>query len=68
MRIITDNKNNPAQEIKDHLLKRKHLEKITDYSLTKIFKPRKSKVMTKSYYLLWYLNPNHHFSFDIFEN
>ena len=37
VRIVTDNKNNRLQEIKDHLLKRKHPEKIIDYSFTKLF-------------------------------
>ena len=41
MRIVTDNTNNRLQELKGHLLKRKHPEKIIDYSFTKLFKSRK---------------------------
>ena len=41
VRIATDNTNNRLQELKGHLLKRKHHEKIIDYSLTKLFQPRK---------------------------
>ena len=37
VQIVTDNKNNRLQEIKDHLLKRKHPEKIIYYSFTKLF-------------------------------
>ena len=41
VRIVTDNTNNRLQELKGHLLKRKHPEKIIDYSFTKLFQPRK---------------------------
>ena len=69
VRIVTDNTNNRLQELKGHLLKRKHHEKIIDYSLTKLFQPRKHEnndknviTFTRTY------NPNHHFSFNKFNN
>ena len=48
VRIVTDNTNNRLQELKGHLVKRKHTEKIIDYSFTKLFQPRKHE---KCYYL-----------------
>ena len=69
VRIITDNTNNRLQELKGHLLKRKHPEKIIDYSFTKLFQTRKHKnkdknviTFTKTY------NPNHQLSFNKFKN
>ena len=69
MRIVTDNTNNRLQKLKGHLLKRKHPEKITDYSFTKLFQPRKHKnndktaiTFTRTY------NRNHQFSFNKFRN
>ena len=69
MRIVTDNTNNRLQELKGHLLKRKHPEKIIDYSFTKLFQPRKHKnndknviTFTRTY------SPNHQFSFKKFNN
>ena len=69
MRIVTENTNNPLQELKGHLLKRKHPEKIIDYSFTKLFQTRKHKnkdknviTFTKTY------NPNHQLSFNKFKN
>ena len=41
VRIVTDNKNNRLPGLKGHLLKRKHPEKIIDYSFTKLFQPWK---------------------------
>ena len=68
-RIVTDNKNTRLQELKGHLLKRKHQEKITDYSFTKLFQSRKHEnneknviTFTRTY------NPNHQFSFNKFKN
>ena len=69
VRIVTDNTNNRLQELKGHLLKRKHPEKIIDYSFTKLFQPRKHEnndknviTFTRTY------NPNHQFSFNKFKN
>ena len=69
VRIVTDNTNNQLQELKGHLQKRKHPEKITDYSFTKLFQPRNhqnnEKIVinfTRTY------NPNHQFSFNNFKN
>ena len=69
MRIVTDNTNNRLQKLKGHLLKRKHPEKIIDYSFTKLFQLRKHKnndktaiTFTRTY------NPNHQFSFNEFRN
>ena len=69
VRIVTDNTNNRLQELKGHLLKRKHQETITDYSFTKLFQPRKHKNNDKSVinFTRTY-NPNHQFSFKKFEN
>ena len=68
VRIVTDNTNNRLQELKGHLLKRKHPEKIIDYSFTKLFQPRKHEnndknviTFTRTY------NPNHQFSFNKFK-
>ena len=67
--IVTDNNDNQLQELKGHLLKRKHSEKIIDYSFTKLFQPRKHEnneknviTLTRTY------NPNHQFSFSKFKN
>ena len=69
VRIVTDNINNRLQELKGHLLKRKHPEEIIDYSFTKLFQSRKHKnndknviTFTRAY------NPNHQFSFNKFKN
>ena len=69
MRIVTDNTNNRLQELKGHLLKRKHPVKIIDYSFTKLFQPRKHEnndnnviTFTRTY------DPNHQFSFSMFKN
>ena len=37
VRIVNDNKNNQLQELKGHLLKRKHWQQIIYYSFTKLF-------------------------------
>ena len=57
------------QELKGHLVKRKHLEKINDYSFIKSFQPRKHEsndknviIFTRTY------SPNHQFSFNKFNN
>ena len=67
--IVTDNKSNQLQELKDHLLKKKRPEKITDYSFSKKFQPRKHEsndkdiiTFTRTY------NPSHQFSFNNFKN
>ena len=64
MQIVTDNKNNRFEELKGHLLKRKHPKRIIDYSFTKLFQPGKHEnndkniiTFTRTY------NPNHQFSF-----
>ena len=69
VQIATDNKNNRLQDLKDHLLKRKHPEKVIDYSFTKLSQPRKHEnneknviTFTRTY------NPNHQFSFNKFKN
>ena len=41
LQIVTDNRNNRLQEIKDLLLKEKNPEIIIDNSFTKLFQPRK---------------------------
>ena len=69
VRIVTDNKDNRLQELKGHLLKRKHSEKIIDYSFTKLFQPRKHENNDKNVitFIKTY-NPNHQFSFKKFKN
>ena len=69
VRIVTDNTNKRLQELKSHLLKRKHPKKIIDYSFRKLFQPRKHEnndknviTFTRSY------NHNHQFSFNKFRN
>ena len=60
MQIVTDNKDNRLQELKDHLLKRKHCEKIFDYSFTKSFQPRKHENNDKNIVnFTRTFNPNH---------
>ena len=69
MRIVTDNKYNRLQELKGHLLKRKHSEKIIDYSFTKLFRPRKHENNDKNVinFTRTY-NLNHQFSFNKYKN
>ena len=62
-RVNADNKNNQLQKLKHYLLNRKHSEKVTDYSIKKLFQSRKQKsndknviTFTRTY------NPNHQFS------
>ena len=69
MQIVTDNKNNRLEELKGHLLKRKHPKRIIDYSFTKLFQPGKHEnndkniiTFTRTY------NPIHQLSFNKFEN
>ena len=68
-RIVTDNKNNRLQELKDPLLKRKHPEKVIDYSFTKLFQARKHENNDKNVitFTRTYI-PNHQFSFNNFKN
>ena len=69
MCIVTDNKNNWFQEVKNHLLKRKHPQKITDYPFTKLFQPRKRGNNDKNVisYTRTY-NPNQQLFFNEFKN
>ena len=69
VRIVTGNTNNRFRELKGHLLKRKHPEKIIDYSFTKLFQPRKHENNDKNVitFARTY-NPNHQFSFNKFKN
>ena len=57
VRVVTDNTNNQLQERKGHLLKRKHPEKIIEYSFTLCV-----ITFTRTY------NPNHQFSFNKFKS
>ena len=76
MQIVTNNTNTRLQELKGHLLKRKHPEKIIDYSFKKLFQPRKhknndknvitfAKMLLPSHVIKY--NPNHQFSFNKFK-
>ena len=69
LQIVSDNKSNRFQELKDHLLKRKHPETIIEYSFARLFKPRKQEsndknviTFTRTY------NSNYKFSFNKFKN
>ena len=60
VRIVTDYTNNRLQQLRSHLLKRKHSEKIIENSFTKLFQTRKHEnndknviTFTRTY------NPNH---------
>ena len=69
VQIVTDNTNNRLQELEGHLLKRKHLEKITDYSFTRLFQLRKHEKNDKNVITFSRTyNPNHQFSFNKFKN
>ena len=69
VRIVTNNKNNRLQELKDHLPKRKHPEKIIHYSLTKLFELEKHESNDKNVITFFkYYNHNHQFSFKGFTN
>ena len=69
VRIVTDYKNNRLQELKHHLLKRKHPEKVIDYSFTKLFQPRKHENNDRNVITFTRTqNPNHEFSFNKFKN
>ena len=69
MPIVTDNTNNRLQELKGHLLKRKHPEEIIDYSFTKLFQPRKHEKNDKNVITFTRTcNPNHQFSFKKFKS
>ena len=69
LQIVTYNKDNRLQELKDHLSDRKYPEKIIDYSFTKLFQARKYEnkdknviTFTRTY------SPNHQFSFSKSKN
>ena len=69
MRIVADNTNNRFQELKGHLLKRKHPEKIIHDSFTKLFQSRKHKNNDKNVITFTRThNTNHQFSFNKFKN
>ena len=69
MRIVTENTNNRLQELEGHLLKRKHPEKIIDYSFTKLFQPRKHENNDKNVITFTRTcNPNYQFAFNKFKN
>ena len=51
VRVVTDNTNNQLQERKGHLLKRKHPEKIIEYSFTMLFKSGKHGHTMTCYYI-----------------
>ena len=69
VQFVTDNKTNQLQELKGHLLKRNHSEKVIDYSFKKLFQPRKDKnndknviTFTRTY------SPKHQFSLSQYKN
>ena len=65
IQIGTNNKNNWLQDLKDHLLKGKHPEKITEYSFAKLFQPRKHESNDKNFInFTRNYDPNHQFSFN----
>ena len=69
MRIVTYNKNDRFQDLKDHLLYRKHSQKIIDYFFITLFQPRKHESNAKNIiFTTTYNNPNHQFSFNKFKN
>ena len=69
VRIVSDNKNSRLQELKAHLLKRKHPEKIIDYSFTKLSQPRKHENNDKNVITFTRTsNPSHQFSFNKLKN
>ena len=70
MSLVTDNKINQLQELKDHLIKRKCPQKIIDYSFTKLFKPRKRESNDKNNVITFTRTYNHNylFYFNKFEN
>ena len=43
IRIVTDNRDNRLEELRQNLLKRNHPEKIINYSFTKSFQPKNNK-------------------------
>ena len=64
--LVSDNR---LQELKGQLLKRKYLEKMIDYSFTKLFQPRKHEIHDKNVITFTRtFNPNHQFVFNIFKN
>ena len=68
MRIVTENTNNRLQELEGHLLKRKHSEKIIDYSFTKLFRPRKHENNDKNVTTFTRTcNANYQFAFNKFK-
>ena len=69
VRNVTDSKNYQLQELKDHLLRRKHPEKKINYSLTKLFEPEKHESNDKNVITFTKVyNHNDQFSFKVFTN
>ena len=69
VRIVTDNTNNQLQELKGHLLKRKHPQNIIDYSFTKLFQPSKHENNDKSVITFTSTyNPKDQYSFSKFKS
>ena len=69
IRIVTDNRDDRLEELRQNLLKRNHPEKIINYSFTKSFQPKSNKeenkeiiTFTRTY------NPNHNFDYNRFNN
>ena len=69
IRIVTDNRDYRLEQLRQNLLKRKHPEKIINYSFTKSFRPKSNKeenkeivTFTRKY------NPNHNCDYNRFNN
>ena len=62
--IVTNNRENGLKESKEHLLDRKHLQHIIDYSLTNIFQPKfQTENNNKIVFIITY-NPYQKFDFE----
>ena len=66
--IVTHNRENRLQELKEHLLDRKHPQHITTYSFTKIFQSKFQTEISDSITFISTYNPKHNINFKKFHS
>ena len=66
--IVTNNTENRLKELKEHLLDRKHLQHIKDYSFTKYFIKKIKLKKNNNIPFIRIYNPNHIINFTIFHS
>ena len=64
--IVSNNKEDRLNKLKEHLLDRKHPQHIIDYSFTKIFQPKFQTENSDNIMFIRTYNPNHNINLKKF--